>query len=94
MINIFPEAVVWSWKKTGFGSILIVIYYDLKTEDELREMAEESRDMLQKFVESFIQFPKPLVGVVNGPAIGIGWLHCIDSSHIIEKTFKTLDAVR
>ncbi|XP_023347058.1 enoyl-CoA delta isomerase 2, mitochondrial [Eurytemora carolleeae] len=43
-----------------------------QTEDELREMAEESRDMLQKFVESFIQFPKPLVGVVNGPAIGIG----------------------
>ena len=81
-------------KKAGFGSILIVIYYDLKTEDELREMAEESRDMLQKFVESFIQFPKPLVGVVNGPAIGIGCLQYINSSHITDKSLKTLDAVR
>lgn len=43
-----------------------------KTEEELREFALESRDMLCKFVEAFIDHPKPLVGVLNGPVIGIG----------------------
>lgn len=40
-------------------------------EAELRTMAVASGDMLESFVNAFIDFPKPLVGVVNGPAFGI-----------------------
>ena len=35
------------------------------------KLAADSRELLRKFVESFILFPKPLVCAVNGPAIGI-----------------------
>lgn len=34
--------------------------------------ASASAERLVRFVDAFIDFPKPLVGVVNGPAIGIG----------------------
>eukprot|EP00123_Amoebidium_parasiticum_P008740 comp18994_c0_seq1/m.21340 comp18994_c0_seq1/g.21340 ORF comp18994_c0_seq1/g.21340 comp18994_c0_seq1/m.21340 type:complete len:316 (-) comp18994_c0_seq1:681-1628(-) len=36
-----------------------------------RKLAEASRDVLFKFVNSFIDFPRPLVAAVNGPALGI-----------------------
>lgn len=36
-----------------------------------RTMAAKSRALLTTFVSSFIDFPKPLVCAVNGPAIGI-----------------------
>ncbi|KAM4705709.1 enoyl-CoA delta isomerase 2-like [Rhinophrynus dorsalis] len=39
-----------------------------RTEDMIRD----SVDLIRKFVRKFIDFPKPLVAVVNGPAIGIG----------------------
>lgn len=39
---------------------------------ELEELAARNREVLELFVNSFIDFPKPLVGVLNGPAIGIG----------------------
>ncbi|XP_029446435.1 enoyl-CoA delta isomerase 2, mitochondrial isoform X1 [Rhinatrema bivittatum] len=35
------------------------------------KMAEDSAVMLEKFVSHFINFPKPLIAVVNGPAVGI-----------------------
>lgn len=35
------------------------------------KMASEARGILKRFVESFIEFPKPLIAAVNGPAIGI-----------------------
>ncbi|KAJ8042173.1 Enoyl-CoA delta isomerase 2, mitochondrial [Holothuria leucospilota] len=37
----------------------------------IKQMAEESGDFLEKFVNSFIEFPKPLIAAVNGPAIGV-----------------------
>ncbi|NXH21986.1 ECI2 isomerase, partial [Bucco capensis] len=38
---------------------------------ELEKMAKEGAELLREFVASFIDFPKPLIAVVNGPAIGI-----------------------
>uniref|UniRef100_A0A914Y075 Uncharacterized protein n=1 Tax=Panagrolaimus superbus TaxID=310955 RepID=A0A914Y075_9BILA len=35
------------------------------------KMAEESQAILQKFVAAFIDFDKPLIACVNGPAVGI-----------------------
>lgn len=37
----------------------------------VQEMAKNSAIMLRDFVGCFIDFPKPLVAVVNGPAVGI-----------------------
>nr|XP_033790686.1 enoyl-CoA delta isomerase 2, mitochondrial-like isoform X2 [Geotrypetes seraphini] len=39
--------------------------------DGKEKMAEDSAVMLEKFVGHFIDFPKPLMAVVNGPAVGI-----------------------
>ncbi|XP_069814170.1 enoyl-CoA delta isomerase 2-like [Dendropsophus ebraccatus] len=38
----------------------------------LEEMVEESTGIVKKIVSIVIDFPKPLVAMVNGPAIGIG----------------------
>uniref|UniRef100_A0A8C5RXL2 Enoyl-CoA delta isomerase 2 n=1 Tax=Laticauda laticaudata TaxID=8630 RepID=A0A8C5RXL2_LATLA len=37
----------------------------------MEESAKNSAEMLKKFVQHFIDFPKPLIAVVNGPAVGI-----------------------
>ncbi|XP_042724893.1 enoyl-CoA delta isomerase 2 isoform X1 [Lagopus leucura] len=37
----------------------------------MKKMAEDGAELLKEFVGSFIEFPKPLIAVVNGPAIGI-----------------------
>ncbi|XP_030064558.1 enoyl-CoA delta isomerase 2 isoform X3 [Microcaecilia unicolor] len=39
--------------------------------DGKEKMAEDAAIMLEKFVGLFIDFPKPLIAVVNGPAVGI-----------------------
>ncbi|XP_062833770.1 enoyl-CoA delta isomerase 2 isoform X2 [Anolis carolinensis] len=39
--------------------------------DDVEKKAKESAKMLKSFVGSFIDFPKPLIAVVNGPAVGI-----------------------
>ncbi|XP_074908246.1 enoyl-CoA delta isomerase 2 isoform X7 [Buteo buteo] len=38
---------------------------------EMEKMAEDGAVLLKEFVGHFIDFPKPLIAVVNGPAIGI-----------------------
>ncbi|KAL5015594.1 hypothetical protein ScPMuIL_007323, partial [Solemya velum] len=34
-------------------------------------MAEKAGEILLKFVGTFIEFPKPLIGLINGPAVGV-----------------------
>ncbi|CAG05340.1 unnamed protein product, partial [Tetraodon nigroviridis] len=40
-------------------------------EDGIKAMAERGGELLRKYVKAYIDFPKPLVAVVNGPAVGI-----------------------
>ncbi|XP_075894082.1 enoyl-CoA delta isomerase 2 isoform X1 [Nelusetta ayraudi] len=40
-------------------------------EGGVEEMAKAGGDLLRKYVKAYIDFPKPLVAVVNGPAVGI-----------------------
>lgn len=35
------------------------------------KMAKDARHLLERFVNHFITFPKPLLAAVNGPAVGI-----------------------
>ncbi|XP_028288652.1 enoyl-CoA delta isomerase 2 isoform X1 [Parambassis ranga] len=37
----------------------------------VEEMAKQGGDLLRKYVKAYIDFPKPLVAVVNGPAVGV-----------------------
>ncbi|KAL3860200.1 hypothetical protein ACJMK2_010356 [Sinanodonta woodiana] len=39
--------------------------------DGVKAMAEKGGEILKKFVAAFIDFPKPLIAVVNGPAVGV-----------------------
>jgi len=38
---------------------------------DIPKMAVDAGVVLEKFVNSFIEFPKPLIGLINGPAVGI-----------------------
>ncbi|XP_072184483.1 enoyl-CoA delta isomerase 2 isoform X2 [Excalfactoria chinensis] len=38
---------------------------------DMKKAAKDAAELLKEFVGSFIDFPKPLIAVVNGPAIGI-----------------------
>ncbi|KAK8392901.1 hypothetical protein O3P69_013134 [Scylla paramamosain] len=39
--------------------------------ENMHEISKESGALLNRFVSAFIDFPKPLIGVINGPAIGV-----------------------
>ncbi|KAM7322821.1 hypothetical protein ACRRTK_018326 [Alexandromys fortis] len=58
----------------------------------MEEAAEKGAVLLREFVSSFIDFPKPLVAVVNGPAVGISvtLLGLFDAVYASDKaTFHT-----
>ena len=38
---------------------------------DMQKGAQAAGNILEKFVSSFINFPKPLIGLINGPAVGI-----------------------
>ncbi|KAJ8303318.1 hypothetical protein KUTeg_019714 [Tegillarca granosa] len=38
---------------------------------DITAMAKKGGDILEKFVNAFIDFPKPLIGLINGPAVGV-----------------------
>ncbi|XP_077411203.1 enoyl-CoA delta isomerase 2 isoform X2 [Vanacampus margaritifer] len=40
-------------------------------EGGVEQMAKDGGELLRRYVKAFIDFPKPLVAVVNGPAVGI-----------------------
>lgn len=40
-------------------------------EGGIHDMAQKSGELLRRYVKAYIDFPKPLVAVVNGPAVGI-----------------------
>ncbi|XP_022689644.1 enoyl-CoA delta isomerase 2, mitochondrial-like [Varroa jacobsoni] len=43
----------------------------LKTGADLVVMAKESADLVKDYIGAFIDFPKPMVALVNGPSIGV-----------------------
>ncbi|XP_068092935.1 enoyl-CoA delta isomerase 2-like [Hyperolius riggenbachi] len=43
-----------------------------KSAGSLEDVVKDTTDVVRIFVHKFIDFPKPLVAMVNGPAIGIG----------------------
>ncbi|KAM9416567.1 enoyl-CoA delta isomerase 2 isoform 1-T1 [Salvelinus alpinus] len=40
-------------------------------EGGIEQMAKNAGELLREFVKAFIDFPKPLIAVVNGPAVGV-----------------------
>ncbi|XP_028392030.1 enoyl-CoA delta isomerase 2, mitochondrial-like [Dendronephthya gigantea] len=56
------------------------------------KMAADGRELLREFVKTFIDFPKPIVAAVNGPAVGISvtLLGLLDMVYASDKaTFHT-----
>ena len=43
----------------------------ISRDKDLLTHAQESKTIFYKFVDSFIKIPKPMIAVVNGPAVGI-----------------------
>ncbi|CAL9697786.1 unnamed protein product [Knipowitschia caucasica] len=37
----------------------------------VKEMADKGGELLRNYIKAYIDFPKPLVAVVNGPAVGV-----------------------
>ncbi|XP_036377453.1 enoyl-CoA delta isomerase 2, mitochondrial [Megalops cyprinoides] len=61
-------------------------------EGGIEQMAKDSGELLRGFVKAFIDFPKPLIAVINGPAVGVSvtLLGLFDVVYATEKaTFHT-----
>ncbi|XP_063062498.1 enoyl-CoA delta isomerase 2, mitochondrial isoform X2 [Engraulis encrasicolus] len=40
-------------------------------EGGMEQMAKDAGELLRQYVKAYIDFPKPLMGVINGPAVGV-----------------------
>ncbi|XP_012672374.2 enoyl-CoA delta isomerase 2, mitochondrial [Clupea harengus] len=40
-------------------------------EGGMEQMAKDAGELLRQYVKAYIDFPKPLIGVINGPAVGV-----------------------
>uniref|UniRef100_A0A672QVF4 Enoyl-CoA delta isomerase 2, mitochondrial-like n=1 Tax=Sinocyclocheilus grahami TaxID=75366 RepID=A0A672QVF4_SINGR len=61
-------------------------------EGGVEKLAKESGELLRRYVKVYIDFPKPLIGVINGPAVGVSvtLLGLFDVVYATEKaTFHT-----
>ncbi|XP_043082946.1 enoyl-CoA delta isomerase 2, mitochondrial [Puntigrus tetrazona] len=61
-------------------------------EGGVEKLAKESGELLRRYVKAYIDFPKPLIGVINGPAVGVSvtLLGLFDIVYATEKaTFHT-----
>ncbi|XP_019897127.1 enoyl-CoA delta isomerase 2, mitochondrial isoform X2 [Esox lucius] len=61
-------------------------------EGGISKMAKDAGELLRAYVQAFIDFPKPLIAVVNGPAVGVSvtLLGLFDIIYATEKaTFHT-----
>ncbi|XP_035678549.1 enoyl-CoA delta isomerase 2-like isoform X2 [Branchiostoma floridae] len=59
---------------------------------DMPKMARDGKELLRRFVTAFIDFPKPLIGAVNGPAVGVSVtvLGLFDAVYATDKaTFHT-----
>lgn len=60
--------------------------------DQMHEVAKTSGDLLRRYIAAYIEFPKPLIAAVNGPAIGVAVtvLGLFDTVYASDKsTFST-----
>eukprot|EP00067_Danio_rerio_P000593 NP_001002645.2 enoyl-CoA delta isomerase 2, mitochondrial [Danio rerio] len=61
-------------------------------EGGVEKMAKDAGELLRRYVKAYIDFPKPLIGVINGPAVGVSvtLLGLFDVVYATEKaTFHT-----
>uniref|UniRef100_A0A8C1P898 Enoyl-CoA delta isomerase 2 n=1 Tax=Cyprinus carpio TaxID=7962 RepID=A0A8C1P898_CYPCA len=61
-------------------------------EGGVEKMAKDSGELLKRYVKAYIDFPKPLIGVINGPAVGVSvtLLGLFDDVYATERaTFHT-----
>ena len=49
-----------------------MIFYCRKQAETPKQASEKSATILRNYVASFIEYPKPLILALNGPAVGIG----------------------
>eukprot|EP01102_Stenamoeba_stenopodia_P015910 TRINITY_DN5495_c0_g1_i2.p1 TRINITY_DN5495_c0_g1~~TRINITY_DN5495_c0_g1_i2.p1 ORF type:complete len:238 (-),score=72.35 TRINITY_DN5495_c0_g1_i2:49-762(-) len=74
------------------GNDLSNFMQSLNEGGDISSATDQARVMLEKFVKAFIDFPKPIVAAVNGPALGIAVtsLSLVDFVYAVEAaTFET-----
>jgi peroxisomal 3,2-trans-enoyl-CoA isomerase len=48
---------------------------DMSDQDAIKKLMKDSKEMLVQLIEELVIFPKILIALVNGPAIGVGCTH-------------------